>query len=241
MDPGISVSLKWKIKYGAEEWVMIRCERSSWYEKFVYKITHHSFAIKFHIKETQLNILFITLHKKEKESCLHIFCGKISCDNLWHHLSHIMRKPVYATCLQQRCISACAFAHSDQRLCYLLPRYYNTSCFYIRNCKHLASLCSRAGQFGSYLVAIPRPPPPTPNTGLPVWVLPGRKPAPPPEDRFAHGEAHFMICNAKETMVVFSLIGYWQCYDFVDTNVHLAKEQNMVHVLPLVRNFTLKV
>ena len=44
---------------------------------------------------------------------------------------------------------------SNQRLCCLPPRYYNTSSFYIRNFKPLASLCSWAGRFESYLVANP--------------------------------------------------------------------------------------
>ena len=35
-------------------------------------------------------------------------------------LSHVMRKPVYAICEQQRRRSACAFAQSDQCLCCLL-------------------------------------------------------------------------------------------------------------------------
>ena len=34
-----------------------------------------------------------------------------------HYLSHVMRKPVYAICKQQRRRSACASAQSDQRLC----------------------------------------------------------------------------------------------------------------------------
>ena len=33
-----------------------------------------------------------------------------------HYLSHVMRKPVYAICKQQRRRSACASAQSDQRL-----------------------------------------------------------------------------------------------------------------------------
>ena len=37
------------------------------------------------------------------------------------NLSHVMRKPVYAICEQQRRRSACASAHSDQRVCYSLP------------------------------------------------------------------------------------------------------------------------
>ena len=53
---------------------------------------------------------------------------------LWHgedSLSHVMRKPVFAICVQQRRRSACASAQSDQRLCYSLPRKYNTSSFFI--------------------------------------------------------------------------------------------------------------
>ena len=34
-----------------------------------------------------------------------------------HHLSHVMRKPVYAICEQQRCRSSGASAQSDQPLC----------------------------------------------------------------------------------------------------------------------------
>ena len=34
-----------------------------------------------------------------------------------HYLSHVMRKPVYAICKQQRRRSACASAQSDQRIC----------------------------------------------------------------------------------------------------------------------------
>ena len=37
---------------------------------------------------------------------------------LWGNMS-------YAICKQQRCRSACASAQSDQRLCCLLPRYFN--------------------------------------------------------------------------------------------------------------------
>ena len=39
-----------------------------------------------------------------------------------HYLSPIMRKPVFATCEQQRRRSACASTQSDQHLCYSLPR-----------------------------------------------------------------------------------------------------------------------
>ena len=37
-------------------------------------------------------------------------------------LSHVMRKPVFAICEQQRRRSACASAQSDQHLCCSLPR-----------------------------------------------------------------------------------------------------------------------
>ena len=66
-----------------------------------------------------------------------------------------MRKPIYALCEQQRRRSACASAQSDQHLCCSLFRQYNTSTCYSRNFKTLASLCSRAGRFESYLVANP--------------------------------------------------------------------------------------
>ena len=74
------------------------------------------------------------------------------------HLSHVMRKPVYAICEQQRRRSACASTQIDQRLCCSLPRQYNTyTCYmYIQNIKTLASLCSWAGWFESYLVANPK-------------------------------------------------------------------------------------
>ena len=39
-----------------------------------------------------------------------------------HHMSHVMRKPVYALCEQQGRRSACATAQSDQRFCCSLPR-----------------------------------------------------------------------------------------------------------------------
>ena len=64
-------------------------------------------------------------------------------------MSHIMRKPVYAICEQQRHRSAWASAQSDQRLCCSLARYYNTSSFYIRNLK-------TADRFESTLVGNPK-------------------------------------------------------------------------------------
>ena len=55
-----------------------------------------------------------------------------------------MRKSVCAICEQQRRRSACASARSDQRLCYSLPRQYNTSSFYVRNFK-LVSVAEETG------------------------------------------------------------------------------------------------
>ena len=72
------------------------------------------------------------------------------------YLSHVMRKPVYAICEQQRCKPAYAFAQSDQRLCCSLPRQSNTTSFYIKNFKPLASFCGWAGRFESYLVEKPQ-------------------------------------------------------------------------------------
>ena len=39
----------------------------------------------------------------------------------FENLSYVMRKHVYAICEQQRRKTACAFAPSDQRLCFSLP------------------------------------------------------------------------------------------------------------------------
>ena len=51
------------------------------------------------------------------------------------------------------CRSACADAQSDQHLCYSLFRQYDMYTCYIPSFKILASLCSLAGWFESYLVA----------------------------------------------------------------------------------------
>ena len=67
-----------------------------------------------------------------------------------------MRKPVYVICEQQKRRSACASVQSDQRLCFSLPRSYNSSRFYIRNFKSLASFCSCAGRYESTLFANPK-------------------------------------------------------------------------------------
>ena len=59
----------------------------------------------------------------------------------------------YAICEQQRCRSACASAQSNQHLCCSLLRQYDMYTCYIPCCKILASLCSLADWFESYLVA----------------------------------------------------------------------------------------
>ena len=84
-------------------------------------------------------------------------------------------KTCFDICEQQRCRSACASAQSDQHLCFSLPRYYNTSSFYIRNFKHLPGFCGCAGPFESYLVA-------------------------DPEDRFSRDEADIMPCLPGHTI-----------------------------------------
>ena len=73
----------------------------------------------------------------------------------WVYMNHIMRKPVYAICEQQRRRPACASTQSDQRLCCSLTRLYNISSFYIYNFMSRANFCSRAGRFESYLVTNP--------------------------------------------------------------------------------------
>ena len=71
------------------------------------------------------------------------------------YMSHVMRKPVYTLCEQQRPRSACASAPSDQHLCCSLLRWYSIFSFYIWNCKPLHSFCGCTGRFVSYLVANP--------------------------------------------------------------------------------------
>ena len=73
----------------------------------------------------------------------------------------------FAICEQQRHRSACASTQSDQRLCFSLPREYNTSACYIQNFKTLASFWSWATRFESQLVGNP-------------------------EDRFSRDEAQFI-------------------------------------------------
>ena len=61
----------------------------------------------------------------------------------------------YAICEQQRCRSACSFAQSDQHFCCSLLRQYDMYTCSIKSFKILASFCSWAGWFKSYLVAKP--------------------------------------------------------------------------------------
>ena len=61
------------------------------------------------------------------------------------HMSHVMRKPVYAICEQQRSRSACASTQSDQRLCCSLSGLYNTSTGYSQNFKTLVSSAEQGG------------------------------------------------------------------------------------------------
>ena len=65
------------------------------------------------------------------------------------------QKLSYAICKQQRSRSACASMQSDQHLCCSLLGQYNTYTCYIQTVKTLASLCTWAGRFESYLGANP--------------------------------------------------------------------------------------
>ena len=68
------------------------------------------------------------------------------CRSWNNKMSHIIRKPVYAICEQQRRRSACVSAQYDQHISCSLPRKYNISSFYIGNFI-LASFCSWADRF----------------------------------------------------------------------------------------------
>ena len=72
------------------------------------------------------------------------FIWATSCQNL-----------LFAIREQQRYRSACTSEQSDQRLCCSLPGLFSISTCYSRNFKTLASLCSWAGRFESYIVANP--------------------------------------------------------------------------------------
>ena len=64
-------------------------------------------------------------------------------------MSLVIRKPVLATCEQQRRRSASLSAQSDQHLCCSLPS------FYTQNFKPLPSFCGCAGWFEPTVVANP--------------------------------------------------------------------------------------
>ena len=70
------------------------------------------------LKELDARISEIRRH------CLWV-CQTFTWVKVWL-MSHVMRKPVYAVCKQQRHRSACASAQSDQHLCCSLPEQYNT-------------------------------------------------------------------------------------------------------------------
>ena len=53
---------------------------------------------------------------------LQLICCEVTHSSAQDKMSHIMRKPVYSICEQQRRRSACASAQSDQRLCCSLLR-----------------------------------------------------------------------------------------------------------------------
>ena len=86
----------------------------------------------------------------EIAGCTYHFVGFMHSGSYNNEPGH--EKMSYAICEQQRRRSACASAQSDQRLCCSLARQNDTFSLYSRNFKILASLCSWAGQFVSYLV-----------------------------------------------------------------------------------------
>ena len=100
-----------------------------------------------HLKKSQgekTNPHFIYKYLRPKKTLLFFQSHLITINNM----SHIVRKPVYTICKQQRRRSACASAQSDQHLCCLLSGWYNTSNFYIQN---FTPLCSWEGWFESWL------------------------------------------------------------------------------------------
>ena len=97
----------------------------------------------------------IQLEEKCKWNVFTILQQNTSCLCTWY-MRHIMRKPVYAICEQQRRRSACASPQSEQHVRCSLPRQYNTSTCYSWYFKPLASLCSWLGRFESYLFANPK-------------------------------------------------------------------------------------
>ena len=102
---------------------------------------------------------FWKIYWKKKLKCLvKSFC------NCSITLSHVMRKPVYAICEQQRHISACASSRSDQRLCFrcldtIIPLVSISEISSL----YLASVAAQAGLSLTWSQ--------TPNTGFLVIVL----------------------------------------------------------------------
>ena len=93
-------------------------------------------------------------------TCWYLCCSHMALTGFlisWLRWAGSWEKPVYSICEQQRRRSACASAQSDQRLCCSLIRqsHDDTYTCYSHNFKTLASLCSRADRFESYLVANP--------------------------------------------------------------------------------------
>ena len=102
---------------------------------------------------SEVGSAFETYHMYDLDALLHFYkCPATFSTATCSHLSHIMRKPVFAICEQQRRWSAYASMQSDQHLCCSLPRQYISS-FFMCNFKPLANLCSWAGRLESYLVA----------------------------------------------------------------------------------------
>ena len=77
------------------------------------------------------------LYRNVPKSCNSVDPGKTVASK--NNVNCIMIWPVYAICKQQRRRPACSSTQSDERLCCLLPRQYNISCFYIWNLKPLAA------------------------------------------------------------------------------------------------------
>ena len=98
---------------------------------------------RFSYDMTQL-ILVLKYKIHEPAACL-----------LLSHMGHVMWKPVYTICEQQRCRSACASTVWSAPLFSLL-RQCNTYTCYLQNSRTVASLCNWVGWFESYLVANPK-------------------------------------------------------------------------------------
>ena len=109
---------------------------------------------------------FVQYLHSQKEEFLSAESSKTEAD-----MSHVMRKPVLDICEQQRCRSACLISTFVVR---------NLDCIKPLLAKskisRLASLCSWASQFESYLVGNP-------------------------EDKFSRDKAHMVLCLLKSLLV----------------------------------------